>query len=289
MNMIFNLLLISVFMIFPISKYNSYSKNFLKINSDLVIQLLADFNRRKIKPKKVIAQLKQANNQRCSRQIQTRLIYCEYNTMVNNGREVERPERYGIIRIYLQQLEDNYRNYGPRPIGVEGFIYPVDNVGSRPFSITPSSGFNTVGYSDIDIGHIGALQLGFPHTPENAVPQWALWQRIGQWRGMERHLYNQAVNYNRIRDNNLGVYLRIDVNYCPINSITPTFTRWSFPALFTITTWTVPFGTPVQEIHRRHPDISFNIVGDNYQDTERCLERMDPDDTESDGGNHDEL
>ena len=85
-----------------------------------------------------------------------------------------------------------------------------------------------------------ALHLGGPDVPENIVPQWKHWQRLGEWREMERSLDSYA---RKVIDESRpvgglptrSVYYTVDLVYRDTGTITPSLVAWSFPKAFFVT------------------------------------------------------
>lgn len=80
--------------------------------------------------------------------------------------------RYGIL-INADKL----------PVLLAGIISTTTTKG-RPSPPSPFSGFACEN-SPYAKGHIMALELGGPDIAENIVPQFGLWQGVGEWRKME--------------------------------------------------------------------------------------------------------
>lgn len=176
---------------------------------------------------------------------------------------------YHPVQITLQHVDPSPKNFGTRPIKVEGFIIPV-TVGVRTTTPQPSSGFNTTTLSDVDPGHVMALHLGGPDVPENIVPQWRSWQRLGNWREMERYLDGYA---RRVIDDSRpfgglptrSVYYTVELEYRSTGTITPTLVAWSFPKAFYVTAsiWNLDrTGTPT--IIDPFNNLKFEGVPDSY-------------------------
>ncbi len=145
---------------------------------------------------------------------------------------------YDDVRIIFQKLKHPRAGYGPRPIQVVGVIIPGLTVGHRDETPQPSSGYYTGGrHSDVDPGHVMALHLGGPDQPINIVPQWAHWQRLGEWREMERTLDEKA---RKIADESRpagggpptrSILMNVAIVYTKTGNF-PRLTAWAFPKEF---------------------------------------------------------
>jgi len=146
---------------------------------------------------------------------------------------------YGDVRIISQVLKHPRAGYGPRPVEVSAVIIPGIPVGTRRKPTPqPSAGFHTGGENDVDSGHVIALHLGGPDVPLNIVPQWAHWQRLGEWRAMERSLDAQAKHIADQSRHPAGglptrsILMWVQIHYKNTGNITPSITTWSFPKEF---------------------------------------------------------
>lgn len=110
----------------------------------------------------------------------------------------ERPKEYGEVTIEKETINHVQGKKIERPVKVSGLVYPIPTKG-RSSAPEPASGIQigakkhdgvpphrNTGITDADKGHIMALELGGPDTPDNIVPQWSQWQRNGKWRQAER-------------------------------------------------------------------------------------------------------
>jgi len=179
-----------------------------------------------------------------------------------HGRRFGRVD-YGDVRIIYEDLENDRAGYGPRPIQVVGVIIPGMRVGQPRPTPLPSSGFNTESEDDVDPGHVIALHLGGPNVSFNVVPQWARWQRLEDWREMERALGRAA---NKIADDSRptgglptrSILMNVAIEYKRTGNITPSLTTWSFPKAFYVTACVVNIANPANCIPGL-PDILRNV------------------------------
>ena len=122
-----------------------------------------------------------------------------FSTMYNG---VKRPSAYGDISIEYETLSPGTSGEMMRPVLAHGYICPPGTTSGRKGAPEPLSGFRigmtknlpkkalaisarNTGRSDIDKGHIFALELGGPDVPANICPQFSQFQRNGEWRAME--------------------------------------------------------------------------------------------------------
>jgi hypothetical protein len=157
---------------------------------------------------------------------------------------------YGPVSIYGEKLVNPPNGFGPRPLQVSGLIMPGLTVGRRRPTPEPSSGFNTGRVNDVDPGHVMALHLGGPDNSFNIVPQWAKWQRLGEWRQMERKLDAEA---RRVADESRpsgggpptrAIFMNVAIGYRDTGNVTPTLVAWSFPKVFLVSACPVKLDNP---------------------------------------------
>jgi hypothetical protein len=157
---------------------------------------------------------------------------------------------YGPVSVYAEKLVNPPNGFGPRPLAVSGLIMPGLTVGSRRPTPEPSSGYNTRRGNDVDPGHVMALHLGGPDNSLNIVPQWARWQRLGEWRQMERKLDAEA---RKVADESRppsggrptrAIFVNISMGYRSTGNVTPTLLAWSFPSVFLVTAFPVNLDDP---------------------------------------------
>jgi hypothetical protein len=157
---------------------------------------------------------------------------------------------YGTVFIWVESIKNPPRRFGPRPKQISGLIMPGLTVGRRGTTPQPSSGFNTDGEGDVDPGHVMALHLGGPDNPLNIVPQWARWQRLEEWRQMERDLDAQA---RKIADESRPpaggpptrtILMNVAIEYRDTGTVTPSLTAWSFPARFVVSACPAKIANP---------------------------------------------
>jgi hypothetical protein len=153
-----------------------------------------------------------------------------------HGRKIGKTN-YDNVSILYETLRHPRAGYGPRPIQVTALIIPGIKVGHRGTTPQPSSGFHTGGENDVDPGHVIALHLGGPDHSLNIVPQWAHWQRLEEWRKMERSLDEKA---RKIADESRPpgggpptrtILMNVAIEYTKTGNI-PRRTAWSFPKAF---------------------------------------------------------
>jgi hypothetical protein len=157
---------------------------------------------------------------------------------------------YGPVFVYAEKLENPPNGVGPRPKQISGLLMPGLTVGNRGQTPEPSSGFVTSGEADVDPGHVMALHLGGPDNPLNIVPQWAKWQRLEEWRQMERTLDAEA---RKVADESRppgggppsrAVNMNIAIEYRSTGNVTPTLVAWSFPKRFIVSAAPVKLNDP---------------------------------------------
>jgi hypothetical protein len=159
---------------------------------------------------------------------------------------------YGPVNIYGETLANPPNGFGFRPLQVSGLIMPGLHVGPRQPTPEPSSGFITRGEDDVDPGHVMALHLGGPDNSLNIVPQWAKWQRLGEWRQMERKLDAEARKVaDKSRPSGGGpptraILVKIMMRYRDTGKVTPTLVAWSFPKEFIVTACPIKLNDPMQ-------------------------------------------
>jgi len=148
---------------------------------------------------------------------------------------------YGPVSVYAEKLVNPPNGFGPRPLHISGLIMPGLTVGARRQTPEPSSGFITRGEDDVDPGHVMALHLGGPDNSLNIVPQWARWQRLQEWRQMERELDAEA---RKVADESRppgggpptrAIFMKVSMKYRSTGNVTPTLVAWSFPKEFLVT------------------------------------------------------
>jgi len=155
---------------------------------------------------------------------------------------------YDNVRVIYQELKHPRAGFGPRPIQVVAVIIPGHYVGTRQPTPEPSSGFHTGDLPDVDKGHVIALQLGGPNNALNVVPQWAHWQRLEEWRAMERALEKQA---KRIADQSRpvgglptrSILMNVAIEYKDTGTLVRRV-AWSFPSAFYVTACIVNIADP---------------------------------------------
>ena len=129
----------------------------------------------------------------------------------------KRPAWAGLVTIKFESIAHSHYGQINRTTEVIGIVAPGSTTGRpsapEPFSnirvstakneparyrYDPDTGINAynTGFVDAEKGHIMALELGGPDIPENIVPQWAKWQGCGEWRKMEKDIYDLAVRGN---------------------------------------------------------------------------------------------
>ena len=120
----------------------------------------------------------------------------------------KRPAWAGLVSIATEEIQ--HKTYGliARQTCVMGTVVSRSTKG-RKGAPEPSTGFRVStsatpsgeplvfnkrnsGRTDLDKGHIMALELGGPDIPENIVPQWSNFQRNGKWKKMENDIRKTA-------------------------------------------------------------------------------------------------
>ena len=117
----------------------------------------------------------------------------------------KRPSWAGLVSIVTEEIP--HKKYGMivRQTSVMGTVAAKSTKG-RKSAPEPFSGFRVStspygpltfngrnsGRTDLDKGHIMALELGGPDIPENIVPQWSNFQRNGKWKRMENEVRKAA-------------------------------------------------------------------------------------------------
>lgn len=121
-----------------------------------------------------------------------------------------RPQSYGDVVITSETAWAGTIYEIERPVGATGIIYPLDTTTGRKSAPEPASLFRigmtksipkkftklnqrNTGRTDMDKGHIIALELGGPDVPHNICPQFSQFQRNGEWRQMENIAHSFAV------------------------------------------------------------------------------------------------
>ena len=121
------------------------------------------------------------------------------------GKMGQRAADSGPVTIETETFRHPVHGDITRPTKVEGLVQIMPTTG-RDSAPEPVSGFRVSttavknprfnerneGRTDVQKGHIMALELGGPDVPENIVPQWAQWQSNGRWRQMERRVLDFA-------------------------------------------------------------------------------------------------
>ncbi|MGL4622232.1 MAG: DNA/RNA non-specific endonuclease [Chroococcidiopsis sp.] len=178
---------------------------------------------------------------------------------------------YGRIRIGLEEPPAaSGSNFGRRPAIVEGVVMPVP-VGRRDQTPQPIAGWSDRwNEADIDRGHLFALNLGGPDEPQNIVPQWARWQRLEDWRAMERTVRARAVQ--EIDDSRpfgggspeRSVFFRVEVIYPRANQYT--LRSWAFPSRFRVTAYVCDrqTGNELPGVRRIYDNEEFEGYPDNW-------------------------
>ncbi|MGI2904988.1 DNA/RNA non-specific endonuclease [Tolypothrix sp. VBCCA 56010] len=180
---------------------------------------------------------------------------------------------YGGVTIGLEDPPTTSgSNIGRRPVLIEGVVMPVP-VGRRDQTPQPIAGWSDRWNGrDIDRGHLFALNLGGPDVPENIVPQWAHWQRLDDWRAMERTVNARAVQaIDGSRPFGGGspqrsVFLSVRVIYPRTNQ--PSLRSWAFPSRFVVTAYVCDrqTGREIREqgVERIYDNEEFEGYPDNW-------------------------
>lgn len=159
----------------------------------------------------------------------------------------KRPAWAGMVSIATEEIQ--HKKYGllARQTSVMGIVAarstkgrkgaPEPSTGFRVSTSTKPSGeplvFNNrnIGRTDLDKGHIMALELGGPDIPENIVPQWSNFQRNGTWKKMENDVRKTA---EELDDAKSLLFFAI-VNYKAYKDLTvATFDGLCVPKGFTV-------------------------------------------------------
>ena len=134
----------------------------------------------------------------------------------------KRPTEYGDVSIEYETIHPGTMAERERPVLARGYIYPLHGTSGRKSAPEPSSGFRiamtksvpkkalqvsarNTGRTDMDKGHIFALELGGPDVPANICPQFSQLQRNGEWRKMEVDAYAIAEACDNLVFMTLGV------------------------------------------------------------------------------------
>jgi hypothetical protein len=163
----------------------------------------------------------------------------------------QRSAPYGPVTIILETIElwvnDKPIEY-VRPVEISGMVEPTSTKG-REGAPDPLSGVQiymgnkgqlkesipmerNMGKSDMERGHIMALELGGPDIPENIVPQWAKFQGADRWRKMETSVLEQAENAQKHKQ---MIKYKVTVYYKETGEITPTMNSFGVPTGFRAT------------------------------------------------------
>ena len=162
----------------------------------------------------------------------------------------KRPAWAGLVSIATEEIQ--HKKYGliARQTSVMGIVAPRSTKG-RKGAPEPSTGFRVStsakpsseplvfngrnsGRTDLDKGHIMALELGGPDIPENIVPQWSNFQRNGTWKKMENDVRKAAEELYDSDETKSLLFFAI-VNYKAYKDLTiATFDGLCVPKGFTV-------------------------------------------------------
>jgi len=149
-----------------------------------------------------------------------------------------RPSEYGDVMIECETINSGTPYQRSRPKLAHGLIFPVSTSGRGsapepaslfrigmtkqiPKKFTALSARNT-GRSDMNKGHIFALELGGPDVAENICPQFAQFQQNGEWRKMEIEAYDLAIKSNKF------IHMSIVIVYGKAKTISRSLTPMGF-------------------------------------------------------------